>query len=99
MTAIFFPLAAFLVDFLIILMFFTKENQNNRETKLYSMLLLTNTFQCLLDIFIVAYAQHNGDLAVVGFLQKIDIVTIVMWACLIFIYVYGVAIWRKSKSK
>ena len=91
MTAIFFPLAAFLVDFLIILMFFTKENQNNRETKLYSMLLLTNTFQCLLDIFIVAYAQHNGDLAVVGFLQKIDIVMIVMWACLIFIYVYGVA--------
>jgi len=97
MTAMFFPLAALLVDFLIILMFFSKENQKNKETKIYALLLTTNALQCILDVFIVFYAQNGGNLDIVAFLQKIDITMIVIWAALIFIYVYGVSeLKRKS---
>ena len=97
MTAMFFPLVALLIDILIIIMFYSKENQENRETKIYSFLLLTNSIQCVLDIFIVAYAQNKGSLEIVGILQKIDIMMIIMWASWIFLYVYGVSeLKRKS---
>jgi len=97
MTAMFFPLVALLIDILIIIMFFSKENQKNRETKIYSFLLLTNAIQCILDIIIVIYAQNKGNLEVVGFLQKIDITMIIMWVAWIFLYVYGVSeLKRKS---
>ena len=50
MTAIFFPLAALLTDLLIIIMFYTKKNVKNSETKIYSFLLNINFLECLFNL-------------------------------------------------
>ena len=95
MTAIYFPLAALLIDFLILIMFFIKKTVQNKETKLYSILLIVNFLECLFDIIGIGYIKNGGNMDVFSFLQKIDMVMIVMWAGIMFNYVYMVSFEEK----
>ena len=96
MTALFFPIAALLIDILIMIMFFSKKNIVNKETKLYSYLLIVNFIECLLNVFGITFVIIGGNLAVFSLLQKIDMVMMIMWACLMFFYVYNVSDFNKK---
>ncbi len=98
MTSMFFPLASLLIDILIIVMFFSKKNVNNRETKIYSWLVIINFLQCLLDIIGIAYVMNGGLVKIFGIVQKVDLVMMLLWASLIFIYVYNVSIEEEKNS-
>lgn len=91
MTAVFFPLAALLIDLLILIMFFSRKNFKNSETKVYSCLLIVNFIECLLNVLGIIYIKNGGNINLFSILQKIDITMIIMWANLMFIYVYGVS--------
>lgn len=97
MTAIFFPLAALLIDILIIIMFFSKKNMPNSETKIYSYLLIVNFIECIFNIFGITYVIIIKNLAVFSILQKMDMVMMVMWACLMLFYVYNVSGLNKKR--
>ncbi|MBP3461411.1 MAG: response regulator [Bacilli bacterium] len=97
MTAIFFPLAALLVDILIIIIFFSKKNISNKETKIYSYLLIVNFIECAFNVIGITYVILHGNLTVFSVLQKIDMVMIIMWACLMFFYVYNVSGFNNKK--
>ena len=100
MSATFFPLAALFVDILILIMFFSKRSVENSETKVFSVLIIVNTIECIFDVVGIAYARNNGSLEIFSFLQKIDMVMIIIWASLLFVYVYNVAreVEKKRKS-
>ena len=98
MTSIFFPLASLLVDILIILMFFSKKNVNNRETRIYAILVIINFLQCLLDIVGIIYVMSTNNLELFSFVQKVDMIMILLWAALIFIYVYNVSVPEDKNS-
>lgn len=97
MTAIFFPLAALLVDILILIMFFSKKNVANKETKIYSYLLIVNLIECAFNVVGITYVIIGGNLTVFSILQKIDMIMIIMWACLMFFYVYNVSVFNEKK--
>ena len=96
MTAIFFPIAALLIDILIIIMFFSKKNISNKETRIYSYLLIVNFIECAFNVFGIAYVILHGNLVIFGILQKVDLVMIIIWAYLMFVYVYNIS-WFKGK--
>ena len=96
MTALFFPIAALLIDILIMIMFFSKENIVNKETKIYSYLLIVNFIECIFNVFGITYVNLHGDLEIFSLLQKIDMVMMIMWACLMFFYVYNVSGFKKK---
>ena len=91
MAGTFFPLASLFIDLLILIMFFSKKSVKNKETTLYSVLIIVNFIECLFDIIGIFYIRNGGDIEVFGLLQKIDMVMIITWAALMFYYVYSVS--------
>ena len=97
-AATFFPLASLFVDILIIIMFFSKKSVKNKETTLFSYLIIANFIECLFDVIGIGYVRNGGDLEIFSFLQKIDMVMIISWAALMFNYVYSVSFNEKRHA-
>ena len=91
MGSAFFPLASLFIDILIIIMFFTKKSVKNKETVLFSILVIVNFIECLFDVVGIIYLRNNGSIEVFSFLQKLDMVMIISWAAIMFSYVYSVS--------
>lgn len=99
MTGTFFPIAALLVDILIIMMFFSKETVKNIETRIYAGLLIVNFVECLFDIFGITYVKITGNLQIFSIFQKMDMVMVILWVALMCYYVYCVSDLNQDKSK
>ena len=99
MIPIILPFATLLLDILIMLMFFTKKFQRNRETRLYSILIIVNAVECLFNIIGIAYIRLVGNVFISSILQKIDMVMILIWAMLMLIYIYNVSEFNGKSNK
>lgn len=97
MSSIFFPLAALLIDILIGLIFMMKKGVINNETRIYSILIVINLLECLLDIFAIIFVKTYGDIYVFSILQKIDMIMIVIWVSIMFLYVYYISEFKIKK--
>ena len=75
----------------LIIMFFSKRNIKNNETIIYSILLIVNFFECLLNVCGVIYLKTGGNLVTFSIYQKIDMAMIIMWAAFMLVYVIGVS--------
>ena len=72
-------------------MFFSKKSVKNKETKIYSLMIIVNFIECLLDVVGITYIRHSGNINIFAMLQKVDILMIILYASLLFKYVYNVA--------
>lgn len=91
MSSMYFPLAALMIDILLFIMFFSKKSVKNKETKIYSLMIIVNFIECLLDVVGITYIRHSGNINIFAMLQKVDILMIILYASLLFKYVYNVA--------
>lgn len=91
MSAIFFPLAALLIDVLIGFIFAVKKGATNNETRIYSVLIVLNLLQCILDILGIIFVKTFGYIYIFGIIQKIDMIMIVVWVSIMFLYVYYIS--------
>ena len=91
MLAILLPVATLLIDLLVIFLFFSKKVQVNRETKIYTVLIIVNFIECLFNIIGIYYINKSGATAISSFIQKVDMVMIILWVALILIYIYNVS--------
>lgn len=91
MLAILLPVATLLIDLLVIFLFFSKKIQVNRETKIYTVLIIVNFIECLFNIIGIYYINKSGATAISSFIQKVDMVMIILWVALILIYIYNVS--------
>ena len=98
MSATFFPLAALFIDILIIAMFLIKKSVKNRETSLFSKMMIINLLECILDIVGIYYVRHGGSIEVFNIVQKIDIIMIVCWIALMFVYIYDISLETKKNE-
>lgn len=98
MTSILLPLSALFIDILIICLFFSKKVYKNNETKVYSMLVSVNFIECLFNVIALLYIRYVGNLLVTSILQKIDLILIIIWATLMFIYIYSVSEFKQSSK-
>ena len=91
MVATFFPIAALFITILVLLMFFSKKTIENKETKVFSWLVIVNLIECIFDILGIIYIRTNGNVLIFSILQKIDMVMILLWVVLMFYYVYSIS--------
>ena len=91
MSSILLPLATLLIDILIIILFFSKKAQINKETKLYAVLVIVNFIECLFNVIGIIYIRQIGEISISSILQKIDMTMMIVWVALIFIYIYNVS--------
>lgn len=91
MSSIFFPLAALFVDILILIMFFAKKPILSKETKIFSLLIIVNLIECILDIFAISFVRLGGSITIFSLLQKIDLAMILLYVYILYIYIYDVS--------
>ena len=74
MSCIYFPIATFLITLLVNVIFRTKRNANNEETRLYHKLLAINICQAVYDLVVIVIAKKVPSVSVdlVGTLLKFD---------------------------
>lgn len=91
-TGIFFPASALLFSILIIVLFFAKEHIKNAETRLYSILIVTNFLGLLIEIM-CTFASYIIDTAPIisNIIFKLYLVYIISWALVFTIYVYYIS--------
>lgn len=98
MTSILLPLAALFVDLLVVILFFSKKALKNKETKLYSILIVINLIDCLFNIIGIMVIRNANNLLLSSILQKIDIGLLLLIAGLLLIYFYDVSDVKQSKK-
>ena len=69
MVATFFPIAALFITILVLLMFFSKKTIENKETKVFSCLVIVNLIECIFDILGIVYIRTNGNVLIFSILQ------------------------------
>ena len=73
MSGMWLPLSAVCISLFLVIIFFTKENVNNKEVKIYSSLLITNLVLCVNALAVYLFAKINGDITIIGIMQKIHL--------------------------
>ena len=74
MNGIWLPGAALIIAVFLDILYFSKKNVKNEETKLYSRLIIFNTAYSFLGILGYVYAMLGGDLYILGVMQSFYLV-------------------------
>ncbi len=91
MTSLLLPLAALFVDLLVIFLFFSKKSLKNKETMIYSVLIIVNLIDCVFNIVGILMIRRVDNLFISSILQKIDIGLLIIIAGLLLLYFYDVS--------
>lgn len=99
MTNVLFPIAGvFLATFLVIL-FFSKKNNENTETIIYAKMLIINFIYSLICIIGYWYAKSFGNEFIIGCLQKIYMLNMLLLIVYIIIYNLNLINFDKVKKE
>ena len=71
METVILPIIAILINITLIIFFFSKKHVINKETKLYSIMLILNVVFILIGLLTFAVAKITNNLYFVGILQKL----------------------------
>lgn len=92
--------AALAISILLIIVYFSKDNIKNHETKIYSIMLWLNLLFSITGIGTYIYANIYGNLDIIGIFQKLYMIE--MLFLIIYMYIYNVYILdfeRKTMDK
>ena len=98
MSSLYFPLASFVVSLLLVIIFNNKQHQENKDTKVYSRMLIINIFETVTAISIIIIAKTVGTINLVYLLDRVDFILISLWCSKLFEYVYNVSIKKKNSN-
>ena len=101
MSNLYIPVCAFFISILLNIIFFSKENVRNIETKIFSRLLVINLFDIIImvTLVILGYWQHmiNNEMYAI-ILNKIDFILYLFWAWLFFLYIFNISFKKRVKT-
>lgn len=86
MDGIWLPVGSLLISVLLLFLFFSKQNINTEETKLYSVMILFNFIFSALAVFTYIVAFNISNINIVGYLQKLYLSVLSILVYLILIY-------------
>jgi len=75
MNTILLPISALLIAVLLIIIYFSKRNMINEETKIYSRMLWVNLIYAVLAVLTFIYAKTIGNEFVIQLLQKVYMIS------------------------
>ena len=101
MSNLYIPVFAFFISIALNIIFFSKDNVRNVETKIFSKLLVINLFDIIIMITLVilGYWQEliNNDIYAIV-LNKIDYILYLFWAWLFFLYIINISFKKEEES-
>ena len=86
MNTILLPMAALLIAVLLIIIYFSKRNMINEETKIYSRMLWINFIYAILAVLTFIYAKAVGNELIIGLLQKVYMISMIALIVLMISY-------------
>ena len=86
MNTILLPMAALLIAVLLIIIYFSKRNMINEETKIYSRMLWVNLIYAIIGVLTFVYAKLVGNILVIEILQKIYMISMITLIVLMISY-------------
>lgn len=97
MTNLYIPVCAFFCSVLLYIVFYYKKHIKNKETKIFSILLLTSLLDCALMIIIIYIGYVNPErLLLLRFLNKLDYIQYLIWGWMFFLYIFYVAFKKRN---
>ena len=86
MNTILLPIGALFISVFLIVIFYSKPSIENKETKIYSKMLINNLIFSILCIVTFVVAKTIGDDFIVGIIQKIYMISMLSLICYIIVY-------------
>ena len=91
MTSIILPAVSFIINFILIALYFNNERLINKDNKIFSKLLIVSLIHSLLDVFFILYISKIGANNITNIIQKIDFILIISCISLIYYYISSLA--------
>jgi len=86
MNTILLPIASLCISVFLLIIFYSKERVKNRETKVYSKMLIVNFIFSILCIATFLYAKIIGDDFGISIIQKFYMISMLLLICYMIIY-------------
>lgn len=99
MNTILLPTAALLIAVLLVIIYFTKRNMINEETKIYSKMLIINLIYSVLALITFIYAKTLGHVFVIEILQKIYMISMIALTICMILYNAVISNFNKKTIK
>ena len=96
---LYFPICAFMINILIVFVFFSKKRINSEETKAYSNLIIIGLMESLLACLLVILMNLYGKPSYIYNIHRIDYILILFWVWALFNYVLIVSINNNKKIR
>ena len=100
MSSLYFQIMGFLITVLLMVVYFSKERVINKDTKIYSKLLITTFFALIFDITIViiAYLNDLEDVTIpLWILNKFYLSSLLIWVSLFTRYIINISLDSQKK--
>lgn len=93
MYNLYIPICALMCTLLVVITFFTKKRIDNKETQLFSVMLIAGLIDCIcmVSIFLLAYFLPE-QIVLMKFLNKVDFVQFILWVWILFLYITYISI-------
>ncbi|MEG0021525.1 MAG: response regulator [Bacilli bacterium] len=88
MTNLYFPVASLMITLFLNIIFYTKKNVNNYETKIFKNLIVLNLFESLFSCTIIFLGYKHAPLGLLELLNRIDYICVLFWVWFLFVYIY-----------
>lgn len=99
MDTISLPIASLFIAIFLIIIYFTKKNINNSETKIYSKMLIINLIYSIMCIIIYIFAKTVGNVLILGIMQKIYMILMLLLTVYILIYNIKLLCFKENNEK
>lgn len=96
MNTILLPTAALLIAVLLVIIYFTKRNMINKETKIYSRMLIINLIYSILALVTFIFAKTIGTVFIIEILQKVYMISMI--ALTVYMILYNAVISNFNKK-
>ena len=91
MTNLYFPICAFFCALLLFIVFFSKPRVNNKETKIFSLLLISSFIDTVLMVIIIYIGYVDPDNKILYLLNRFDFIQYIMWAWAFYLYIFYIS--------
>ncbi|MEG2322376.1 MAG: ATP-binding protein [Bacilli bacterium] len=99
MSNLYIPVCAFFCSLLLIIVFFSKKNVKTKETKIFSVLLITSFIDTIIMVLIIYIGYVDADnIKLLVLLNRIDFIQYLVWAWMFYLYIYYITLNIKEKS-
>lgn len=102
MSSTYFCIFGLFCEILIMILFFSKQRIESKETKLYGLMLISSLIDVILvisELLLANICYNDITIIILKIMNKIDFIHYIIWPCLLFLYVFYISENNDEKYK